>query len=439
MQSLPGPSAPDYDRSIRMISRLGLVASALFLGTVGLWATTTEMTGAVIAPGQFVVVNNSKKVQHQNGGVIAQLFVREGSRVKEGDMLLRLDDTQLLANLQIIRNQLDEATMRRARLIAEREGAARVEMPLAFAERFSHPDTINMIKSEQRLFETRLAAREGQKAQLRNRRGQLQEEIVGLNAQLTSRRRQLELIGPELQGIRELFNKKLVPLARVNALERDAAAISGQVGQLGASIAQAEGRIAEIELQIIQIDEELRNEASRELREVDARLLESIERQTAAADQLRRTDIRAPSAGVVHQLAVHTAGGVLGAGEVAMLIVPENEQLELESRVTPQDVDQMNVGQEALVRLMAFNQRTTPELKGVVRRIGADVTRDPGTNAPYFSIRIALDPGEGERLAGLRLISGMQADAFVKTESRTPLSYLMRPLRDQLGRAFRER
>lgn len=439
MLQLSGPKATDFDASIRRISRMGLVAAGVFMGTVGLWATTTEMTGAVVASGQFVVVNNSKKVQHQNGGVIAALMVREGARVNEGDLLIRLDDTQLRTNLQIIRNQLDEAIMRQARLLAERDGVTRVTVPSTFHERFANPVTINMVQSEQKLFETRLAAREGQRSQLRNRREQLTEEIQGLSAQLGARRRQLELIGPELEGIRALYAKKLVPISRVNALERDGAAITGQIGQLQSSIAQAQGRIAEIELQIIQIDEDLRNETSRELREVEAKILESAERLTAAADQLRRTDIRAPSAGVVHQLAVHTTGGVLGPGEVAMHIVPEHEQLELESRVLPHDIDQLNIGQEAVVRLMAFNQRTTPELKGSVQRIGADVTRDQATGALYYSIRIGLKEGEVERLGALRLLAGMQADGFVKTDSRTPLSYLMKPLRDQLGRAFRER
>ncbi len=439
MLKLPSPSRNEYDTSIRRISRLGVIACALFVGTVGLWATTTEMTGAVIASGQFVVVNSSKKVQHPQGGVISQMMVREGSRVKEGDLLIRLDDTQLRTNLQIIRNQLDEANMRRARLIAERDGAASIEVPAGLAERISDATTIGIIKSEQRLFETRLAAREGQRSQLRNRLTQLSEEIQGLNAQLAARRRQLELIGPELDGIRDLFAKRLVPISRVNAIERDAAAIAGQAGQLQASIAQAQGRIAEVQLQIIQVDEDLRTETSRDLREAEARILESNERLTAAADQLRRTDIRAPTTGVVHQLAVHTMGGVLTAGETAMLIVPELEELELEGRVAPQDIDQINVGQEAVVRLMAFNQRTTPELRGAVRRISADVTRDQNSSVQFYTIRIALEAGEAERLNGLRLIAGMQADAFVKTESRTPASYLERPLRDQFARAFRER
>ncbi len=433
------PPVSQHEASIHRFSRLGLLASMVFLGSVGVWATTTEMAGAVIASGQFVVINSSKKIQHQTGGVVAALKVREGSRVREGDLLVRLDDTVIRTNLQIIRNQLDEDMMRRARLQAERDGVDAIVVPGAFHGRSAEPDTQNIIRSEQRLFETRRSAREGQKSQLRNRIAQMQNEISGHEAQLVARRQQLALIGPELAGIRDLLKKNLVPLSRANALERDATAISGQIGQLVSMVAQSQGRIAEVELQILQIDEDLRTEMSRELREVDARLLEAQERRTAAQDQLQRTDLLSPATGIVHQLAIHAQGAVLGPAEVAMLIVPEHEQLELEGRIMPQDVDQLNVGQSAVVRLMAFNQRTTPELQGSVRRISADITRDSVNTAPYYTIRIALSDGERDKLGELRLLAGMQADAFVQTESRTPLTYLVKPLRDQMGRAFRER
>lgn len=267
----------------------------------------------------------------------------------------------------------------------------------------------------------------------------MRDEILGLKAQQVARDRQAALIEEELTGVRGLYEKSLVAISRKTALEREAASLDGQKGQLIASVAQSEGRIAETELQIIQIDEVLREEAMKELREIQGRSAELTERRVAAEDQLKRVEIRAPSAGFVHQLAVHTIGGVITPAEPVMLIVPAEDALQLEARINPPDIDQIALGRPAQVKLHAFNQRTTPELKGQVSRISADTSRDQQTGATFYTIRVTIPAEEYARLAPQHISAGMQAEAFIQTEDRTPWQYIIKPLRDQTAKAFRER
>ena len=425
-------------KALRHASLTGFSLIGLFGGTIGLWAATATLSGAVVAPGQFVVDTYVKKVQHPTGGIVGDLKVREGDRVSEGDLLIRLDETVTRANLQIVSKQLDEFVARRARLEAERDGKAKIELPEEFQPRANDPAVVKLMEAERTLFEARMSAREGQKSQLKKRISQLQDEITGLKAQQTAKARESALISKELEGVRELYQKNLVQLTRLSALEREAASLEGQRGQLIAAVAQSEGKIAETSLQIIQIDEETRAEVMKELREIQGRMAEYGERRVAAEDQLKRVEIRSPSAGYVHQLAVHTVGGVISPAEPAMLIVPANDSLTLEAKVLPQEIDQLVVGQHANVRVHASNQRTTPELSGTLSRIAADVTREPQTGATYYTIRVALPREEVARLGNVKLQAGMQAEVYVQTHDRTPLQYFIKPLQDQIARAFRE-
>ena len=363
------PTRSRHEQALRRSATTGLAVIGLFGGTIGLWAATSTLSGAVVAPGQFVVDSNVKKVQHPTGGIVGELRVREGDRVKEGDLLIRLDETVTRANLQVVSKQLDEFLARQSRLEAERDGKNELILPEQFEVRSGDPAVVKLMASERTLFEARRSAREGQKSQLRKRISQLEDEISGLRAQQSAKAREAVLIEDELKGVRELYQKNLIQLSRLSALERDAASIEGQRGQLVAAVAQSEGKIAETSLQIIQVDEEDRAEVMKELREIQARVSELIERRVAAEDQLKRIDIRSPSAGYVHQLNVHTIGGVISPAEPAMLIVPDNEELNLEARVMPQEIDQLALGQHAVVRVHASNARTTPELNGTLTRI----------------------------------------------------------------------
>jgi HlyD family secretion protein len=438
LQAQPEKKKPSHQKVLKQSSVAGIALIALFGGTVGLWAATATLSGAVVAGGQFVVDTSVKKIQHSTGGIVGELKVKEGERVREGDLLVRLDETMTRANLQVVSKQLDEFLGRQARLEAERDSASEIKLPEEFAHRLGEPAIQKIVSSERTLFDARRASRAAQKDQLRKRIVQSQDEITGLKAQQNAKVREAELIVDELRGVRELYQKNLVQLPRLNALERDAASIEGQRGQLIAAVAQAESRIAETEFQIIQIDEQMRAEAMQELRDIQGKVAEYTERRVAAEDQLKRIDIRAPSDGYVHQLNVHTIGGVISPAEPVMLIVPANDKLELEARVLPNEIDQVKLGQKSTVKVHASNARNLPDLHGKVSRISADVSRDQQTGMSFYTIRVELPPSEIKRLENLHLIAGMQAEVFVEVNERTPFEYFFKPMEEQIARAFRE-
>ncbi|EIM25031.1 HlyD family type I secretion periplasmic adaptor subunit [Microvirga lotononidis] len=439
MLVIQAPQKPSVHQRVLRQSTIGGVAMiALFGGTIGLWAATSTLSGAVVAGGQFVVDTSVKKIQHSTGGIVGELKVKEGDRVAQGDLLIRLDETLTRANLQVVAKQLDEYLGRQSRLEAERDGSSEVKTPEEFAGRINDPAVIKIMSSERTLFTARGASRDAQKDQLRKRIAQSEDEIVGLKAQQTAKAREAELIVAELKGVRDLYEKNLVPITRLNALERDAASIEGQRGQLIAAVAQAESRIAETKFQIIQIDEQMRAEAMQELREIQGKIAEYTERRVAAEDQLKRIDIRAPSDGYVHQLNVHTIGGVISPAEPVMNIVPVNDKLELEAKVLPNEIDQVKIGQKATVKVHASNARMIPDLHGTVSRISADVSRDQQTGATFYTTRIELPQDEIKKLENIHLIAGMQAEVFVEVNQRTPFEYFFKPMEEQIARAFRE-
>jgi HlyD family secretion protein len=425
-------------RSIRRHMVAGLVIVIVLAGGVGGWAGTMKLSGAIIAPGSIVVDSNVKKVQHPTGGIVGELRVHDGDRVKVGEVLVRLDDTVTRANLAIVTKGLTELAARKARLESERDGDDGVKFPAQLLAQANDPDVAHIIDGERKLFEMRRSARIGQKAQLRQRVSQLNEQIRGFQAQRDSKEKQITLINREAAGVEDLWKQKLVPLTKVTELQREAARLDGEAGQLVAQTAEAAGKISETELAIIQIDRDLSSEVAKETREIDGKIGEFIERKVTAEDQLKRVDIRAPQDGMVFQSAVHTVGGVITAGDAIMLIVPDADHLSVESKVNPQDIDQIQIGQDALLRLSALNQRSTPEINGKVTRIAADASTDQRTGQTFYTIRIAMPPQEIVRLGDVRLLPGMPVEAFVQTGERTMISYLTKPLRDQVMRMFRE-
>jgi HlyD family secretion protein len=436
----PKPAAKKPVRdSIKFHLLLGLGIVLVLIVGLGGWASTVQISGALIAPGQIVVESNVKKVQHPTGGVVGEVRARDGDLVKAGDIVVRLDDTVTKANLAIVTKNLDAAQARAARLQAEQRGVDRIEFPQSLLERANDPDVKLLLSAETKLFDVRVNGRAGQKAQLRERITQLNEEIAGLSAQEKAKDQEIALVQNELTGVRDLYDKRLVQLSRLTQLERDSARLNGERAQYIASRAQAKGKITETELQIIQVDKDVVSEVSKDLRETNDKIGELIERKVAAEDQLRRIDIRAPQDGMVLQSNVHTVGGVVTAGDALMLIVPQADDLQVEAKVNPVDIDKLQIGQKTLLRLSAFNQRTTPELNGLVSRVSPDVTTDQRTGQSYYTIRVTMPAEEIARLGDVKLIPGMPVEAFVQTGDRTMLSYLMKPLHDQLMRAFREK
>lgn len=365
-----------------------------------------------------------KKVQHPTGGVVAELFVHEGDHVRAGDVVVRLDEIQTRSELDVILKSLDENTARRARMEAELSGIERVVFPASLMARTNDPEVAHLLRTEADLFFVRKAAREGQKSTLR-------EQATGLREQIAAKDKELDWIRQELVGVHELWRKNLVQFTKVVQLERDAARIA-----VVASIAQTE-------LKILQVDEDMRQEVGKDMADIRAKTSELAEKRVAAEDKLKRVDIRAPQSGVVHQLNVHTVGGVIAppsvSAEPIMLIVPEADNLIVEAKVQPKDVDQLHVGQLATLRFSAFNQRTTPELNGVLSMVSADVAVDQKKpDQSYYVIRIKVSDDEIARLGAVKLVPGMPVEAFVKTDERTVASYLVKPFKDQVMRAFRE-
>jgi HlyD family secretion protein len=427
-------------RSIRLHLIIGLAVVLVLAGGFGGWASTVQISGALIAPGAVVVDSNVKKVQHPTGGVVGEVRVRDGDLVKAGDIVVRLDDTVTKASLAIVVKTLNGLYARAARLETEQRGDSQLTFPPQLTERADDPDVKNVMISESKLFDVRVTGRTGQKAQLRERISQLNEEIGGLTAQEQAKDKEIALIEKELVGVRQLYDQHLVQLTRLTTLERDAARLNGERAQYISSRAQAKGKITETELQIIQVDKDMVSDVSKDLRETNDKIGEFVERKVTAEDQLRRVDIRAPQDGMVLQNNVHTVGGVITAGDAMMMIVPQADDLSVEAKVDPKDIDKLQIGQKTLMRFSAFNQRTTPELTGAVTRVSADVTTDQRTGQSYYTIRVSLPPTEVARLGdNNKLIPGMPVEAFVQTGDRTMLSYLIKPLHDQLMRSFRER
>ncbi|EJL04875.1 type I secretion membrane fusion protein, HlyD family [Pseudomonas fluorescens Q2-87] len=418
--------------------RWGAISLVVLLGGGLTWAVCTNLSGAVIATGVVAVEGSVKTIQHPTGGVVAELLVKEGQAVAAGDVLLRLDATLPAASQAIVSKSLNQAWARLARLEAERDNASEVAIPQELLTRMSVDEAKAVMAIEQQLFLDRRASREGQKKQLRERVQQLNETIAGHDIQQKTKQEEIELIDSEYQAVKKLFDKGMMTLDRVNALARGIARLRGERGQLMASIAEARGKIAETELQRLQVDQTFRSEVSQELRDLLARQGELIEREITASDQLKRVDIISPIAGRVQQLAVHTIGGVISPAEGLMQIVPADDELLVEAKISAQDIDQLTVGQSAILRLSAFNRSTTPELTGTVVRLSADLIQDERTGIGFYRAGIKIPKSELAKLQGLALVPGMPVESMIQTGSRNVMSYLLKPISDHAQRAFRE-
>lgn len=427
--------------SRRSLSRHMIVVSALALALVagvGGWAATTELSSAVIASGVVVVDGSVKKVQHLTGGIVGELLVKDGDSVQAGQALIRLDGTTVRANLSIVESTLAQLYSRRARLQAEQVGMETFEVDEDLIKFVSPTDATNLMTGETRLFSSRRAALINMKQQLTSRKAQLADEIEGLTVQLKAIEEALNLIAEELAGLDSLYDQGLVSIQRVTTLKRQRAELEGERGKYIAARAQAKGKSSEFDLQVLQLDEDRRTEVSKELADVEAKVSEYEERRTATSDQLRRLDITAPLAGRVYQLMIHTVGGVVNPGETLMLVVPESRELTVEARVAPHDIDQIHVGQPVEIRFSAFNQRTTPEVEADIVTVAPDLVTDQRTGANFYSLQIRPKPDSLARLSTLSLYPGMPAEVFIRTANRTVMSYLTKPLTDQMRHAFRE-
>lgn len=414
----------------------GLAFFAIVFGLGGM-AATIDFAGAVATQGRLVVDSSVKKVQHVTGGTVTELNVKDGDHVKTGDLLVRLDPTLAAANLAIYSKGIDEILVRKARLEAERDGLDKLTFPPEIMARAGEPAVAELIKIETGQFESRRAAREGQKNQLEKKIAELQQQAVGIVAQQDSIKAQAKFTQVELDGLRAL-DKQLVPADRMSSVERQAAQYDGQLGQLVSAGGQVGAEIAQAQLQILQVDQDMRSEVAKQFSEDESKLNELSERKVAAEDQLQKLEIRAPQDGTIYQMSIHTVGGVVGAGEPIMMIVPRNDVLVVEARVEPNDIDRVQQGLEADIRFTSLGSRTTPQFAGKVETVSPDVVVDQRTGAGYYVARITI-PADAVQQLGSKLVPGMPVEVFIATGKRTVLSFITKPLLDQLKHTFIER
>ncbi|UVK47959.1 HlyD family type I secretion periplasmic adaptor subunit [Mesorhizobium sp. AR07] len=433
-----GTNSADAPDDIRANLTLGVVVTVLLIVGGGLWLGLTRIAGAVIAPATVVVESNIKKVQHQTGGTIGGIFAQDGDHVQAGDVMARLDDTLTRANLQIISEDLDRANVRLARLEAERQGLPEMQLPSSLRTRIGDPGLAALVSGERALFESRAAALTGQKAQLQSRSKQLENQVAGLKAQQAAEDQSVVLLNGDLADIEALFSKKLVSKERLSNIRLDATRAHGEAGRLAAAVAEAQARISETELQILQLDEQRRSEVTSELRETEAKQTELDERKVVAQDELTKTTIRAPQSGTVQESSIHTIGGVIAPGEVLMMIVPDADNLVVDASIPPSRIDDIRPGQRVSIRFPAFDAGTTPACQGSVKRISADLIKDQQRQLSYFSARIDVENKAACLTDAKVLKPGMPAEVHISTDERSVWSYLLKPLTDQMSKAFRQ-
>ncbi|CDN93152.1 HlyD family type I secretion periplasmic adaptor subunit [Agrobacterium tumefaciens] len=412
-----------------------LLAIGLLVGLGG-WAALAKLAGAVVASGRVVVEGNSKKIQHLSGGIVSEIDVAEGDRVEAGQVLLRLSSTIVQANLSIVENTLAQLYSRRARLGAELAEASSFTVPEDLEALTNLKAAKTFIDSEQSLFNSRRNALSGMKKQLATRKDQLADEARGLSVQVEATDNELAIVKEDVSKTQELYKKGLVTLQRLNLLKRQLSNLEGQQGQYMAARAQTVGKLSELDLQLLQLDEDRKSEVTKDLTSIEATVAEYEERLAATRDQLDRLDIRSPIAGRIYQLSVHNINGVIQPGEVLMLVVPEKEELAIEANIVPKDIDQIYVGQPVTIRFTAFNQSTTPDVSAEVAVVAPDLQTDSRTGTSYYSLRIKPSKAGMEHIPGGRLYPGMPAEVFIQTSERSVLSYFVKPFQDRLKKTF---
>ena len=433
-------SAASQTWSASRFMRLGLITAGVLVLCAGSWSAFASISGAVVADGRFKVQGERQVVQHLDGGIVAQLKVREGDEVEAGDVLMQLDGRHLEAELSIVKNQLYQTLARIARLEAEQDGLEKPEFPPELISAAATDPEIATIPIRQtRLFQSRLERLDREREQLRERQKQIADELDGLEAEAQGLSRQLELVDDELRDQRSLLDRGLTQSTRVLSLERERARFEAELGSLTAAQAQARGRIAELDLEYSSLGGDRVEEAVSNLSDLQSTAADLRERRLELLETISRLDVRAPRDGVVLDLSVFTIGAVVQSGEPVMYIVPTEDDLVVEARIAPEDIDQVWPGQEARLRLAAANQRTTPELDAAVRRVSADSLEDPATRQPYYAAELTMTDEAHEHLEDASLVAGMPVDAFIQTETRSPISYLIRPISDYLARSWRER
>ena len=426
------------DKSLRNSQLFGFGSLVVMVGIFGAWSALAELNGAVVAPATIVAETYSKKVQHREGGNVQRIFVKDGDQVEAGQTLVTLDPSDTKAELGVVQGQLAELYVRRGRLEAQRDGKDTIAIPATLKLRAEDPAVVDIISGQQNLLHSTLESAKSKKAQYAEQIAQAAEQTKGYDSQIAADQKQRDLMAKELEGLLALQKKGLVPTTRIVSSQREMARLEGEQGQLTGNRAAIQTRKGEIQLQILQVDEDLRNQALNDLRETESKIAELESRQLGAASRLSRMEIKAPITGTVYQMTLHTEGGVIAPGEAFMMILPKNDDLVLQAQVSPNDINHVHQGQSAHVRFNGFSSRLVPEISAEVTQVSVDTTRNDAQTPPFYAIRLTIPAAELSKLGDNRLKPGMSAEAFIQTESRSPWSYLIKPLTDMFAHAMRE-
>ena len=437
--------APNLESAVKSLNRhavAGVGAAILIVAATGGWASIAKIQDAVSAPGTVAVNSQKKKVQHPDGGMVAEIYVEDGSHVDAGNVMFRLDGKQLSADMGTVRRRIFELAAKRWRLQSERDGLAELVdwVPPAEAGNATGDDADlkAIVAGQRQLFETKREVLKQQKLQIKEQINQLDQQVIGLSSVEDARNKQLDIARMELGKLSDLVKNGLVPMARWAPIQREEVGLVGEIGQAHAEKAKAKGQIAEFELKLIELAQDYRKEALVDLQAVEGELSQLAEKRLAIETKLQRLDIRASVSGRIHELALHTVGGVIAPGETLAYIIPDNDRLVVDALVPPKDIDRVHSGAPARVRFTSFDRTTTPELAGQVMWISPDQELVGDYKRPAFRVRIGFDPSEMARLGGA-IGPGMEAEVMLTGNERTALSFIMKPMTDQLHHAFRER
>lgn len=421
----------------RRMMLYGWIVIGVFFGGIGTWMATAPLESAALAPGTISAQNQNKSIQHLEGGIVEKILVRDGDHVESGQVLVLLDKTRALSNLGVLETRYVASLAEHSRLVAERDDKDDVSFPAELVSRRNDPEIAELISGQQEVFHSRKAAMQSQIAILKQRVTQLNKEIDALQAQADAEKRQINLIKEEIVGVKQLYDKGLERKPRLLALQRAQADIEGDRGNHLALIARAQQSVGETELRIVDLQTQVRDQVTTRLSEVQAEVTDLKDRISAAQDTLNRTEIRAPRSGVVTGLQVHTIGGVIGPGQVLLDLVPQDDNLIIEARVSPQDIDIVHVGLSAQIRLSVYSRRTVPTVEGEVIHVSADSFVDQATGEPYYRAQVELDPSSIDPRDNIVLYPGMPTEVMIRTGKQTVLEYILAPITRMLARSFK--
>jgi membrane fusion protein, type I secretion system len=437
---IPEPHDPEtaFMQARKIVGTGRFVIIVFVVGFFG-WAAIAPLDSAVQAPGVIVVETHRKTIQHLEGGIVRDVYVTDGQSVTAGELLLRMDDTQARASLELLEGESDALMAQEARLVAERDHADHIDFPQSLTSRATDPKVAAAMHGEQSAFDTRHDTLNKQIDILTKRSAENDSIIAGLRKEAAAVEQQMTLIDQEQQSVQTLYDQKLATLSRLLTLQRQAADLAGQRGQLVEKIAQTELTSGENQLQIMNLKNQQLSDVVKDLRDVQTKRFDIMDKLQQARDVLARLTIRAPVAGKVVSLAIHTNGAVVKPGDTIMEIVPQKDALEVEAHVRPEDADNVHIGMSAKVNFSAYQSRRLPIIEGVVNTVSADRLTDTRTGQAYFNVTVTVDRSQLKDYPNAKLIPGLPVEVALDTGSRTALEYFMEPISDVFRKGMREK